>query len=177
MPDDLRWSWCVSDRSKSAQKCSMLDSPWDHASSFPGPWKKSCLPWNQPLVPERLKTAGVRCVCVCVCIYTHTHTHTHIWIAQLISLVRSDWVRSLSFWDTDSWKQILAETLKIIYMISKKMEAAWTSWLPQGYIDLGQDSGLLAPNSIAKQCFSILTSARRAILGVTKSKCMLVQPQ
>lgn len=43
--------------------------------------------------------------------------------------------------------------------------------------DLGQDSGLLAPNSTPKHHFSILTSTRRAILGVNKSKCMLVRPQ
>ena len=57
MPDDLRWSWCNSNRNKVHDKCDVLESSWDlllHSHSW-----KNCLhetsPWCQkdwgPLQP------------------------------------------------------------------------------------------------------------------------------
>ena len=50
MPDDLRWTWCNSNRSK--DKCNELDSSWNHPR-YTGPWK-NCFPRNPPLVPKKL---------------------------------------------------------------------------------------------------------------------------
>ena len=53
-PDDLRWSWCHNNRNKVHNKCSVLESPWNH----PRAWK-SCLPWNWSLVPDTLETSDL----------------------------------------------------------------------------------------------------------------------
>ena len=91
-----------------------------------------------------------------------------------MSLVRSDWFRSLILWDTQSRKQVVAEILEIQYTfshyIAQKMEAKWISWLIQGYTDSDQDSHLLIPNSMRRHYFPVLGSARWAFLGVKKDK-------
>ena len=50
MPNDLRWSWCNSNRSKVHNKCNVLESSPNHPPPQ-GPWK-NCLPWNQSPVPK-----------------------------------------------------------------------------------------------------------------------------
>ena len=49
MPDDLRWSWCNSNRNKVHNKWNETILP-----SHPGPWK-NCLPQNRSLTPKRLE--------------------------------------------------------------------------------------------------------------------------
>ena len=55
MPEDLRWSRCNSN--KAHNKCKALESSRKHVS-FPIPHpRKTCLPWNQSLVPKGLGAA------------------------------------------------------------------------------------------------------------------------
>ena len=64
MPGDLRWNWCNNSRKKERIeiKCTInvmhLNPPETTFIPHLGPWK-SCLPWNQFLVPKRLGTADL----------------------------------------------------------------------------------------------------------------------
>ena len=57
MPDDLKWSWCNSNRNNVHNKYNALESFQNHPPC-PGPGK-NCLPQNQFLVLKRLGTAGL----------------------------------------------------------------------------------------------------------------------
>ena len=57
MPDNLRWSWCNSNRNKVSNECNVLESFWNHPPT-PGLWK-NYLPQNWSLVPKRLRTAAL----------------------------------------------------------------------------------------------------------------------
>ena len=54
--NDLRWSWCDSNRHKVHNKCNVLESSWNHPPPHPGPWKNRP-PQKWSLVPKRLGTA------------------------------------------------------------------------------------------------------------------------
>ena len=54
MSDDLRWSWCNSNRNKVHHKWNVLES----SQPTPSLWK-NCLPQNWSLVPKRLGTAAL----------------------------------------------------------------------------------------------------------------------
>ena len=47
MPDDLRWSWCDSNRNKVHNKCNALESSRKHLHPLPHLWK-NCLPGTGP---------------------------------------------------------------------------------------------------------------------------------